>query len=155
MDAANRFEFRVPDSDVILILEKMNFPELESFAFVYYSKGEAFNHISGLVERVKKEGESLEDYEGYAKKLASIMAEQTKQALDLYRNLTQALRQRVRDTINSNGFDASTEEGWSAIFNTQTGESMQSLMNLTKEFLEAHKPSEKTLKNSNGASSSS
>jgi len=158
MDNGKMFEFELPHKHVKLVLEKMAPMELDEFAFEYYGKGEAYNLMVARTEKIKKEGEELEDFTGYGQKLASIHRERSMMALDLYRGLMSTLRGKVRKTFvdDKEGIlDASKEEDWRKIFDISKNEDVQFLMNLADGFIKRHSPDPVLVKNSGGVSESS
>jgi len=156
MVEAGLIEFEISHKKVILRLKKLNQRQLDEFAFEYFAKGEAFQFMQRQVVIVKRQLRLAKDYEGFGNRLKTAVSEAGKLALELYYSLMKTLRERVVETISTNGhLDAKTEEGWFKLFDRQNEEDMQFLMNLADAFVRSHRPDEEIAKNSERASESS
>lgn len=157
-NGSKMFEFELPHKGIKLVLEKLPPMDLDKFAFEYYGKGEAYNLLVDRTEKIKKEAETLENFSGYGQKLASIQQERALMTLELYQSLMKVLRDRIRKTIvkgEEGKLDASTEEGWREVFNIQSKEDVQFMMNLAAGFINVHRPKTELVKNSDRVSESS
>jgi len=148
------WDFEVPGKDVVVVLSLLDQKELDEFGYDFYAKGQAYNHIADTSERVKKEADTSEDYTGYAKRLESIIKEQTLLAMNLFNSISDFFRSRIVEVRGKIDIDIKTQEGWESFFDKRDVSTMNILMNMAQAYLKIHRPDKDVIKNSERVSAS-